>query len=210
MQELPIHIKTSIFKDFLFKDFLFQFRVHFEFRKPENMKVRMSASAYFDWNDTRYTEFMVKFLSKLEPRFYNTADYIFEEGDEVDEHIFVIRRDPNEPSESTGCYAVGFSFNSRTKYFHVKLGSNSIICGYENLFDKTAEYTYKALMHVDAYGLRKADLKHIFADHRDYRKQMSRYTLEFYMEIIRKPMLKFKQSIYGQVGKRQRQDSIML
>ena len=27
---------------------------------------------------------MVKFLSKLEPRYYNTAEYIFEEGDEVD------------------------------------------------------------------------------------------------------------------------------
>ena len=37
-----------------------------------------------------YSKFMTNFLRALEPRFYKTGEYIFEQGEEVDEHIFVI------------------------------------------------------------------------------------------------------------------------
>ena len=36
LSELPPHIRSSIFRDFLFKDFLELFRVHFIFKKPDN------------------------------------------------------------------------------------------------------------------------------------------------------------------------------
>ena len=76
----------------------------------------------------------------------------------MDEHIYVISRDLRQPPNSTGVYAVGFTFDNggaRDKYFYVKLGPKSIVGGYENLYGKRAEFTYKALMHVDAFGLRK-------------------------------------------------------
>ena len=84
---------------------------------------------------------------------------------------------------------MGFTIDALTKYFHVKLGPKTIICGYENLFGKKAEFTYKALMHVDAYGLRHSKLEPILNDEPKFRQQMSQYTLEFYHTIIRKPML---------------------
>ena len=56
------------------------------------------------------------------------------------------------------------------KYFHVKLGPKSIICGYENLYNKTAEFTYKSMMNMDAYSLRKSKLIPILKDEPDFRK----------------------------------------
>ena len=75
--------------------------------------------------------------------------------------------------------------NEPARYFHVKLGPKSIICGYENLFGKKAEFTYLALMHVDAYGLRKSAIKPIFDEDSDFKKQMMQYTLKCYNHTVR-------------------------
>ena len=40
---------------------------------------------YYEWADIQYSDFMIKILQALEPRFYSMGQYIFEEGDEVDE-----------------------------------------------------------------------------------------------------------------------------
>ena len=89
---------------------------------------------------------MIKILRSLKPRFYNPGDYIIEQDDAVDEHIFVISCDPRKPISSSGRYCVGFNHElDHKRYFHVKLGPKSIINGYENMFGQNAEYTYKAL-----------------------------------------------------------------
>ena len=82
------------------------------------------------------------------------------------------------------------------KYFHVKLGAKTIICGYENLFGKRAEFYYMSLMHVDAYGMRKCKLRPILDEEPEFNKQISQYTLEFYHKIVRTPMLEFKEKLY--------------
>jgi len=41
---------------------------------------------------------MIKILQALEPRFYHAKDFIFEEGEEVNEQIYVMK----------GQYTVGF------------------------------------------------------------------------------------------------------
>ena len=117
----------------------------------------------------------------------------------------MINRDPKKPDKdkSTGQYCIGFKYNDRSKYFHVKLGPKTIICGYDNMFGKPAEYTYKALMHMDAYGLRMSKLKPILDDEPDFRKKMRCYMIQFYHEIVRMPMLRFKKNILSQVTKRQ-------
>ena len=56
----------------------------------------------FNWEDSQYSEFMIRYLRALEPRYYEQGEYIFEEGEEVDELIFVISRDPRKPITSTG------------------------------------------------------------------------------------------------------------
>ena len=99
---------------------------------------------------------MLRLLSSLEPRYYEPQEYIIEQGEDVDEQVFVISRDARKYSSSQ--YCIGFKYDRRSKYFHVKLGPKSIICVYENLFGHKAEFTYKALTPVDAYGLRKAKL----------------------------------------------------
>jgi len=86
----------------------------------------------------------------------------------VDEQIYVINRDIRKPFSATGNYCIGFCLDSTTKYFHVKLGAKSIIGGYENLFNKKAEYTYRTMMHIDAFGARKSKLKPIFDDEPDF------------------------------------------
>ena len=45
---------------------------------------------------------MIQLLRSLEPRLFEAGEYIFEEGDEIDEHLYVIRRDPLAPPNSTG------------------------------------------------------------------------------------------------------------
>ena len=47
----------------------------------------------YSWADNYYSSFMIQVLQKLEPRFFEPGEYIFEEGEEVNEHIFVINRD---------------------------------------------------------------------------------------------------------------------
>ena len=87
----------------------------------------------------------------------------------MDEMLFVIKRDLSKPDYTTGQYCIGFRHED-LRYFHVKLGPKTIICGYENLFEKSAEYTYKAIMRIDAYGLRKSRLKPILISNPDLRK----------------------------------------
>jgi len=103
----------------------------------------------------------------------------------------------------TGQYCVGFKYNTECSYFHVKLGPKTIICGYENLFGKRAEYTYKALTHIDAYALRKSKIKPILDNDLEFKQQMCTYTLEYYHTIVRTPMLQFRKNILSQVCKRQ-------
>ena len=53
---------------------------------------------------------MISMLQKLEPRFYSTQEYIFEEDDEVNEQIYVItQRSGNKQKEKSGKYCIGFS-----------------------------------------------------------------------------------------------------
>ena len=77
------------------------------------------------------------------------------------------------------------------------------------MFGRPAEYTYKALMHIDAYGLRTQKLKPILDSEPEFKKQMETYALKFYHEIVRMPMIAFKKNILSQVTKRQMQDRIM-
>jgi hypothetical protein len=44
----------------------------------------MNSNTY-GWDDTQYSTFMIAMLQSLEPRFYSAQEYIFEEGDEVNE-----------------------------------------------------------------------------------------------------------------------------
>ena len=108
LRELPSHIQSDIYKDFLFVDFLELFKVHFIFSKPENQQDKQSMIKYYEWADMQYAQFMIRILQGLEPRIYDSGEYIYEEGDEVDEHVYVISRDPRKPINSTGNYAVGF------------------------------------------------------------------------------------------------------
>jgi len=102
MEELPQDIKSRIFKDFLFQDFLQQFTQHFYFERPEAAQDRYGFQPRFDWHDTKYSEFMIRLLGALEPRLFSGGEYIFEEDDDVDEHLYVISRDKYAAVNSTG------------------------------------------------------------------------------------------------------------
>jgi hypothetical protein len=151
---------------------------------------------------------MIKLLQNLEPRFYQVQEYIFEEDEEVNEQIYVITKNLQKSKEQNGKYCIGFS-HSNQKYFHVKLGYKTIIGGYENLFGYKSEFFYRALHHIDAYGLRKDKLKPIMDEYPDFQTQISSYMVNFYYRIIQKPMLEFKRSILIQVCKRQDIDKVI-
>ena len=63
------------------------------------------------------------------------------------------------------------------------------------MFGKKIEFFYKALDHIDAYGLRKEKLKPIMDKYPEFNAQISAYMVNFYFRIIKKPMLEFKKSI---------------
>lgn len=91
MDELPNHIQTDIYKDFLFADFLYMFSSYFKLQKMDGNP--QGETNFYDWPDTQYSQFMISLLQSLEPRFYNVQENIFEEGDEVSEQIYVISKD---------------------------------------------------------------------------------------------------------------------
>ena len=124
----------------------------------------------------------------------------------------MINRDIRKPINSTGVYVVGFTHaesQNKEKYFHVKLGPKTVICSYENLYGKKAEFTYKSLMRVDAFGLRKIALNDIFEDNADFLGQISHYSLEFYHQVIRKPMLAYKKRVLSQITNGQDMDTVI-
>ena len=43
------------------------------------------------------------------------------------------------------------------------------------MYGKEAQYYYKALMHVDAYGIRKSNMKMIFESETEFHNQMAHY-----------------------------------
>lgn len=103
---------------------------------------------------------------------------------------------------------IGFS-DQKQRYFHVKLSEKTVIGGYENMFGKRSEFFYKALNHIDAYGLRKEHLKPIMEENPEFEAQIATYMVNFYYLVIKKPMLEFKRNILSQVRKRQEMDQII-
>jgi hypothetical protein len=95
MKELPKHIRRDIYKEFLFKDFIYLFRTHFKVLKEDTGNGKRQL---YTWEDTQYQQFMIKTLQRLEPRFYHAKEYILEEGEEVNEQIYV----------TNGSYSIGF------------------------------------------------------------------------------------------------------
>lgn len=208
MDELPNNIQTDIYKDFLFQDFLQLFKVHFQFTKPQsnNQKDPFDFD-FYHWRDASYSTFMIALLQGLEPRFYTDKEIILQEGDEVNEEIFVINKDENDKG---GKYCIGFEDRtSQQRYFHIKLGFKTIIGSYEILMDQKSQFVYKALSHIDAYGLRKESLQPILEEHPEFRSQMTQYTIQYYYKIIKIPMIKFKKSIYEQVRKAHEMEKCM-
>ena len=137
---------------------------------------------------------MISLLQGLEPRFYHDKEIILQEGDEVNEEIFVINTGQHDKG---GKYCIGFEDRtSQQRYFHIKLGCKTIIGSYELLMDQKSQFVYKALSHIDAYGLRKEALQPILEEHPDFRSQMTQYTVKYYYKVINFPMIKFKKSIY--------------
>ena len=50
----------------------------------------MESQKFCTWEEDKFREFIVAILSCLEPKFYRTRDAIFDEGEEVNEAIFLI------------------------------------------------------------------------------------------------------------------------
>lgn len=158
MKELPKHIRRDIYKEFLFKDFIYLFRTHFKLVKEENLQ-NPSKRKLWNWEDLRYQSFMIKTLQKLEPRYYNPKEFILEEGEEVNEQVYII----------AGSYSIGFR-ERHQKFFHVKLEKKTIIGGYENMYGKESEFYFKALNFVEGYGLRKSNMRNIIGKFPEFAK----------------------------------------
>ena len=76
--------------------------MHFYFERPPSQFDSRGFNLEYDWNDKLYSDFMIQLLRSLEPRLFEAGEYIFEEGDEIDEHLYVIRRDPLASPNSSG------------------------------------------------------------------------------------------------------------
>lgn len=197
--DLQIHQQTEIYKGYLFADFIYMFRIPFRMTKDNQADLDAEQEvnkAFYGWEDTQYSQFMMQILSKLEPRFYQADDYILLEGDEVNEQIFVIPHTNSSTFQKlkVGKYTIGFTEGNK-RYFHLKFGKSTIVGGYENTFAKNSLYFYKALNFIDAYGLRTESLMPIMDKFPKFHAQYSTYMVDHYHIIINKPMLNFKHDI---------------
>ena len=69
MKDLPDYVQQNIYIDYLFSDFLYRYRNYFK-ADPYLMKLRKK-NLYAEDPDKR--EFLVNFVKKLEPRFYEQS-----------------------------------------------------------------------------------------------------------------------------------------
>lgn len=205
LRELPPGIQANIYRDFLFKDFLQSFHQHFSFKKlSKSLRAGYGLAGYWNWDDSIYSKFMIDVCQTLEPRYYAQGTNIFEEGEQIDEMIYVLRKDMSKPSTCVSQYAIGYMSQRGQRYFKVRLGPKSVIGGYEMLFNHYSEFTYRALSDVEAYSIRRQTIMPIFGEVEtpDFKKQMMLYMLDYYQQIVREPMLEFKLKIESQNSKK--------
>jgi hypothetical protein len=126
LDELPQHVITKLYKDFLFKDFLYMFKKYFTFynplfdkRKQSDIKAHKN-EIYVMGEDENFTYFMNYILQRLDPRIFYPEEMIHQVGTNVYEVIFV----------EQGQYGVGYMVG-REMVFAKKFKSRTVIGDWE-------------------------------------------------------------------------------
>lgn len=144
LEELPISTRQSLFIDYLFKEFLYKFG---DFFKLEHNGILLTKS------DSKWREFIYKFLYTLEPRHFTPDTIVLDQFEEANEVVFFVR----------GSVLVGYHLFHET--FWAKLLKNRFIIGaYACMTNKVSEFLYKPMDCVEGLATKKESFQRILRD----------------------------------------------
>ena len=172
MDELPLKVQSEIFVDYLFVDFLYDYRSFFNpskkskiaeeivRRKMQENKttinfLQLDKCTWKLFAENKEGEhhklFLVDFVKKLEPRYYNSQTGLIQnQYEEIFEVVFILR----------GTVAVGYSiFNEifyGTQIIMTKAKKRVVpINDYSCIYNKVSEFLYKPIDYVEALSMRR-------------------------------------------------------
>lgn len=154
--QLPFECRDQIYFKFLFQDFLKKFKLFFCVEKNISFKMNYVEKQFLTWQERTFSEFTVNLLTKLEPRFEAKKTIIFDELDDVQEIIFVMK----------GSVVVGYEIN-RVKKFSLVLKDRAIIGAHDTTFNKKSQFVYSTLSRIEGFFIRKENWLEILRENPD-------------------------------------------
>lgn len=149
----------------------------------ENERIRA-----YNWKDGIYSSFMIKFLKKLEPRFYRSGEIILKDMEEVEEIQFVIK----------GEFTVGYQVNNE-EHLAMKMSDRNVIGDISIMFRRRSEFFYRAISDMDCQAIRRHDFYEIVEKNKVIGTKLKARAFERYREIIRKPVIEHKIRTYEKI-----------
>lgn len=114
-------------------------------------------SPFYTWKDDVFSNFMMKLLSLLEPKFVHKYTIVLNELEEVNELYFVVEGD----------VLIGYEFNKITRYF-ANNQKNCVIGMYGTIFNQRSEIIYTAKTDLEGYFIRKFNWRKLMKDFTDF------------------------------------------
>ena len=70
---------------------MYKFKIYFSIPRENFIVNAKLLTKYYNWNDKRYSRFMIALLRALEPRKFKKDEIILRDQDEVEEIIFITK-----------------------------------------------------------------------------------------------------------------------
>jgi len=172
----------------MFKDFLEAFTTFFSIQNP---KAHTNDFKFFSWGDADYREFMITLLQHLEPKREPKGTILYDELDEYDQVIFVMR----------GEVVVGFEINKERRYC-MKFAEKCVIGPYNVTFNQRAVFIYTCLTNIQGFFIRKSNWYNLLDASPEVAAPLKTSILTAYQRDIRSKMMKAKKQAIDNLVKR--------
>lgn len=144
----------------------------------EEMQIRYP---YQEYNNSAYSEFMLKLMNCLEIRHYSKNIVIASEIDECLEVIFV----------EQGYYKIGYQINNHG-FYRIRFGMFTVIGGFNVCYDRRFNFMFKTVTDIKALAIRKSKFKQLLSEYKDFAMQIKHKFWKHYCQNIYLPLRKHK------------------
>lgn len=204
-QQLSVKtVRLQILKDFCFPDFVKKFQRMFHIRPKHqqgrkyslNMMTRpgdesnctsgkesgkFSKYPFVTLQNQDYQQFLINFLSALEPRHFVKHGEIFNELDAPSECYFIM----------SGKYDVGYTINDQRVY-RLQFGERTNIGGFNLALKRRVQFNYRARTEVNAFAIRRQSWFLLHQEYDHFVESINYYFVTAYCSFTFGPIVKLK------------------